>query len=508
MSSPVLDELNEPQAEAVEHVNGPLLVFAGAGQRQDARHHLPDREPRRVRARPAVPHPRRHLHEQGRRRDAHAPRAAPRRRTSRGTSGWAPSTRRARSSSAATARPSALARELRHLRHGDQKAGRHARPPRRSISTRSATRRAPCLARIHKQKQEAPRPGRDGASTTYVDEAVVQASTARYEEQLRAANAVDFEDLILSRAAHPRGEPAGRGRRDPAPLRLRPRRRVPGHERHPVPLPPGARARRTGTSASSATTTRPSTAGAAPTSATSAASARTSPTPTVVKLEQNYRSTGRIVKAALGVIEPSQRARARRSCGPTNADGRAGRRRRHATTSATRRRTCVERIQEARARGVDPKEIAVFYRIHAQSRVLEEALRAAQRPLPDHRRARSSTSAPRSRTRSRTCASSTNPRSDVDLLAHHQRARARHRRDDRRAPGRARRRSEDVALGCARARRAPRGEGDARDEASASAPPPPSSRASTRCSPSLRAQASDAAPERPARRRCSSGPAT
>ena len=27
----VLDALNEPQAEAVEHVNGPLLVFAGAG---------------------------------------------------------------------------------------------------------------------------------------------------------------------------------------------------------------------------------------------------------------------------------------------------------------------------------------------------------------------------------------------------------------------------------------------------------------------------------------------
>ena len=40
----------------------------------------------------------------------------------------------------------------------------------------------------------------------------------------------------------------------------------------------------------------------------------------------------------------------------------------------------VEAVKRARGEGVDPREIAVFYRIHAQSRVLEEALRAANVP--------------------------------------------------------------------------------------------------------------------------------
>src|SRR5439155_25776806 len=40
----------------------------------------------------------------------------------------------------------------------------------------------------------------------------------------------------------------------------------------------------------------------------------------------------------------------------------------------------VRAIREARESGTDPKEIAVFYRIHAQSRVLEEAMRAADQP--------------------------------------------------------------------------------------------------------------------------------
>ena len=57
-----------PQREAVTHVDGPLLIVAGAGQRQDARHH----PPRRVPDQPGHSgqfDPGHHLHEQSRRRD-------------------------------------------------------------------------------------------------------------------------------------------------------------------------------------------------------------------------------------------------------------------------------------------------------------------------------------------------------------------------------------------------------------------------------------------------------
>ena len=48
------DELNEPQAEAAAHAReGPAAGLRGRGQRQDARHHLPHREPARVGARAA-----------------------------------------------------------------------------------------------------------------------------------------------------------------------------------------------------------------------------------------------------------------------------------------------------------------------------------------------------------------------------------------------------------------------------------------------------------------------
>ncbi len=97
-----------------------------------------------------------------------------------------------------------------------------------------------------------------------------------------------------------------------------------------------------------------------------------------MKLEQNYRSTGRIVRAALGVIERS-RERVPKELWTANAEGAP------IDVVATQDERdeaahVVGAIQEARARGVDPKEIAVFYRVHAQSRVSKEALRAANMP--------------------------------------------------------------------------------------------------------------------------------
>ena len=76
----------------------------------------------------------------------------------------------------------------------------------------------------------------------------------------------------------------------------------------------------------------------------------------------------------------------------------------------------AQSIRAARAReGVDYRDVAVFYRTNAQSRVLEEALRRAQRPVPDRRRRALLRARARSRTSSRTCACVVNPLDDVAL---------------------------------------------------------------------------------------------
>jgi DNA helicase-2/ATP-dependent DNA helicase PcrA len=102
------------------------------------------------------------------------------------------------------------------------------------------------------------------------------------------------------------------------------------------------------------------------------------PDATIVKLEQNYRSTGNIVKGALGVIKPAQ-DREPKELWTDNKDGEA-----ISVVAADNEHDeaafVVERIREAVARGISPREIAVFYRIHAQSRVLEEVMRAERIP--------------------------------------------------------------------------------------------------------------------------------
>lgn len=98
----------------------------------------------------------------------------------------------------------------------------------------------------------------------------------------------------------------------------------------------------------------------------------------VVKLEQNYRSSGHIVKAALGVIsrslgrepkelwteaEPGARVLI---CGTSDERAEAG--------------LVVESVQRELRNGTAAEQIAVFYRINAQSRVFEEAFRGARVP--------------------------------------------------------------------------------------------------------------------------------
>ncbi|HEY3499325.1 MAG TPA: UvrD-helicase domain-containing protein [Polyangiaceae bacterium] len=102
------------------------------------------------------------------------------------------------------------------------------------------------------------------------------------------------------------------------------------------------------------------------------------PDATVVKLEQNYRSTGNIVAAALGVIEKADE-RVDKKLWTASDPGdkvlvRAVRDEREEASDI------VNAVKRLGARGVTPDHIAIFYRVHAQSRTLEEALRAGNVP--------------------------------------------------------------------------------------------------------------------------------
>jgi DNA helicase-2/ATP-dependent DNA helicase PcrA len=99
------------------------------------------------------------------------------------------------------------------------------------------------------------------------------------------------------------------------------------------------------------------------------------PDATIVKLEQNYRSTKNIVSAALGVIrnaigrEPKALWTASDEGDPVRV--------RLVRDEREEAKYVVDLVRSEFARGVDPKDIAIFYRVHAQSRVLEEAFREA-----------------------------------------------------------------------------------------------------------------------------------
>ncbi len=99
---------------------------------------------------------------------------------------------------------------------------------------------------------------------------------------------------------------------------------------------------------------------------------------TVVKLEQNYRSTANIVKAALGVIALSEE-RVPKELWTAAPDGDPVRVRAVADEREEAEHV-LRGIQTELGRGTDARQIAVFYRVHAQSRTLEEALRRGNVP--------------------------------------------------------------------------------------------------------------------------------
>ena len=98
----------------------------------------------------------------------------------------------------------------------------------------------------------------------------------------------------------------------------------------------------------------------------------------VVKLEQNYRSSANIVQAALSIIELATTREPKRlwtdqALGlPITVRAVADERDEGAWV--------VRTVRERMAQNVDAAQIAVFYRVHAQSRVLEEAFRAENIP--------------------------------------------------------------------------------------------------------------------------------
>ena len=229
------------------------------------------------------------------------------------------------------------------------------------------------LAHIHKHKQEGRGPD-EAASHSYVDDVALRLFRT-YEERLRAANAVDFEDLILLVARLLTETPEGdRIRRrfdyvlvdefqDTNATQYRFLRElvtphqnlcVVGDDDQSIYRWRGADVRNI------------------------RYFRRDYPNATVVKLEQNYRSSARIVAAALGVISRSNE-REPKELWTANGPGELVRvvRARDERDEAA---FVVESIRRARADGTDLREIAVFYRIHAQSRVLEEAMRAANLP--------------------------------------------------------------------------------------------------------------------------------
>jgi len=200
---------------------------------------------------------------------------------------------------------------------------------------------------------------------------------ARYEQALGLANAVDFDDLILkmTRLVEDPDSPAGadlRGRflhvlvdefQDTNLIQYRLVRALSEHTRNLCVVGDDDQSiyRWRGADVRLIRSFKHDFAGAV-----------------IIKLEQNYRSTANIVKAALGVIEPSKEREPKELW----TEAPAG--------DPVRVRAVMDEREEAEhvrlgiqtelSRGTTADSIAVFYRVHAQSRMLEEALRKGNVP--------------------------------------------------------------------------------------------------------------------------------
>jgi DNA helicase-2/ATP-dependent DNA helicase PcrA len=381
-------ELNEPQTEAVLHVDGPLLVFAGAGSGKTrvityrianlvATHHVPPYKILAVtftnKAAGEMRERLRHLLGEDVARDLWV-----------GTF-HATCARLLRRHHAAVG----LGRDFVIYDDADQRSVVNRIVKDLQIDDKRYPPRM-LLSQIHKNKQEALGPG-EMTVANYLEDVAVKVYSA-YEAHLRASNACDFDDLllhILRLVESPEPElgdelqfpppeidvmaEAGAALRKQfkyvlvdefqdtnavqyrlvrAMVRAHGNLAVVGDDDQSIYSWRGADVRNIRGFSSDF------------------------PDAKVVRLEQNYRSTQRIVRAALGVIAPSAQ-RVPKDLWTANEDG-----------ELIQVRACNDERDEAaqvvstvRAwedDGLSRKQIAVLYRTHAQSRVLEEALRSAR----------------------------------------------------------------------------------------------------------------------------------
>ena len=364
--------LNEPQLEAVDHVRGPLLVFAGAGSGKTrvitfriaslvARHHVP---PYRILA---VTFTNKAAGEMRARLEGLlGPEVARDLWVGTFHATCARLLRRFHAAAGLTKdfviyddsdQRAVVARVLKDLELDDR-----SWPPKQ------------VLARIHKQKQEGRTPD-DVPRDNFADEVLARAY-AGYENALRASNAVDFDDLLLHvmRAAEGDGPIAEELRhrfdfvlvdefQDTNMVQYRLVRALASlhHNLCVVGDDDQSIYRWRGGDVRIIRGYR-----------------RDFPEARIVKLEENYRSSGRIVRAALSIIAHSKEREPKELF--TNND--EGHKILWVTAKDERDEAAyvVARVREAIAAGVTASDIAVFYRIHAMSRVLEEAFRSENVP--------------------------------------------------------------------------------------------------------------------------------
>ncbi len=377
-----LPELNPPQADAVAHVQGPLLVFAGAGSGKTRVityriANLVARErvaPWRILAVTFTNKAAGEMRNRLERPDMLGPVARDL---------WV-GTFHATCAKFLRLFPEAIDRTKSFVIYDstDQKA----------VMTRALRdldlddRRYPpkqVLARIHKEKQEGRGPD-EMSLDSFMDD-VLKKAYVKYEDALRAANALDFEDLILSVVRILEAPADGsigievlRAKealqkkfdyilvdefQDTNQIQSRLIKALAGRTRNVCVVGDDDQSiyRWRGADVRNIRGFR-----------------KDYPDAKVVKLEQNYRSTKNIVSAALAVIAPSP-TREPKELWTANDDGSPIR----VVACADERdeAACVVRtIKDARDAGISPKDVSVFYRVHAQSRVLEEALRAVDMP--------------------------------------------------------------------------------------------------------------------------------